>query len=185
MRTLKFIDMTLRQAAVLRGRELSFKEKLEIARSLDRLRADTIELAPISGSKADQLANRTIASMVATRISAAVDISVGNIEETWESVRPAKKPKLNILAPVSTVQMEYACHKKAPAMLELISGQVKKARFYSEHVEFSAVDATRAEPDFLCQAVQAHDQRPAPSSFARTRYSSALCLILSISPVVS
>ena len=155
MRTLKFIDMTLRQAAVLRGRELSFKEKLEIARSLDRLRADTIELAPISGSKADQLANRTIASMVATRISAAVDISVGNIEETWESVRPAKKPKLNILAPVSTVQMEYACHKKAPAMLELISGQVKKARFYSEHVEFSAVDATRAEPDFLCQAVQA------------------------------
>ena len=155
MRTLKFIDMTLRQAAVLRGRELSFKEKLEIARSLDRLRADTIELAPISGSKTDQLANRTIASMVATRISAAVDISVGNIEETWESVRPAKKPKLNILAPVSTVQMEYACHKKAPAMLELISGQVKKARFYSEHVEFSAVDATRAEPDFLCQAVQA------------------------------
>ncbi len=121
MRTLKFIDMTLRQAAVLRGRELSFKEKLEIARSLDRLRADTIELAPISGSKADQLANRTIASMVATRISAAVDISVGNIEETWESVRPAKKPKLNILAPVSTVQMEYACHKKLQRACRVLS----------------------------------------------------------------
>ena len=112
MRTLKFIDMTLRQAGPSFGKELSFKEKLEIARSLDRLKADTIELAPISGSRADQLANRTIASMAVTRISAAVDISVGNIEETWESVRPAKKPKLNIIAPVSPVQMEYVCHKR-------------------------------------------------------------------------
>ena len=148
MRTLKFIDMTLRQAGEQRGSELTFKEKLEIARSLDRLKADTIELAPISASKADQLANRTIASMVATRISAAVDISAGNIEETWESVKPARKPKLNILCPVSPVQMEYMCHKKAPAMLELITEQVKKARFLSEFVEFSALDATRASlPD--------------------------------------
>ena len=59
MRTLKFIDMTLRQAANVRGRELSFKEKLEVARSLDRLRADTIELAPISDSRAEKLANST------------------------------------------------------------------------------------------------------------------------------
>ena len=81
MKTLKFIDMTLRQAGPSFGKVLSFKEKLEIARSLDRLRADTIELAPISGSKADQLANRTIASMVQTRISAAVNIADGNVEE--------------------------------------------------------------------------------------------------------
>ena len=155
MRTLKFIDMTLRQAANARGRELSFKEKLEVARSLDRLKADTIELAPISDSKADQLANRTIASMVVTRISAAVDILVGNIEQTWESVKPAKKPKLNIIAPVSTVQMEYMCHKKAGAMLELITESVKKARFYTEFVEFSAEDATRAEPEFLYKALNA------------------------------
>ncbi len=155
MKTLKFIDMTLRQAAAERGTDLSFKQKLEIARSLDRLRTDTIELAPISGSKADQLANRTIASMVATRISAAVNISEANIEETWESIRTASKPRLNLLVPVSTVQMEYTCHKKAAAMLDLIREQVKKARFYCEHVEFSAIDATRAEPDFLIQAITA------------------------------
>ena len=113
MKTLKFIDMTLRQAGPSFGKVLSFKEKLEIARSLDRLRADTIELAPISGSKADQLANRTIASMVQTRISAAVNIADGNVEETWESVKTAKKPKLNLIAPVSPVQMEYISHKKA------------------------------------------------------------------------
>ncbi len=147
MKTLKFIDMTLRQAGP------SFKEKLEIARSLDRLRADTIELAPISGSKADQLANRTIASMVQTRISAAVNIADGNVEETWESVKIAKKPKLNLIAPVSPVQMEYISHKKAPAMLAAIEEQVKKARFLSEYVEFTAEDATRAETEFLYKAL--------------------------------
>ena len=153
MRTLKFIDMTLRWAGAQRGVELSFKEKLEIARSLDRLRADTIELAPITGSRADKLANSTIASMAVTRISAAVDISAGNVEETWETVRSAAKPKLNILCPVSTVQMEYTCHKKAPAMLDLIKETVSKGRSCSEHVEFSAVDATRAEQEFLYKAL--------------------------------
>ena len=155
MKTMKLIDMTLREGFAIRGRELTFKEKLEIARSLDRLKADTIELAPISGSKADQLANRTIASMVATRISAAVDISAGNIEETWESVKTARKPKLNLLVPVSTVQMEYICHKKAPAMLDLIREQVKACRFFSENVEFTAIDATRAESAFLYDAIHA------------------------------
>ena len=155
MRTVKFIDMTLREAASIRGMELSFKEKLEIARSLDRLKADTIELAPISGSRADQLANRTIASTVATRISAAVDISAGNIEETWESVSVARKPKLNLLVPVSPVQMEYTCHMKAPAMLEAVKEMVKKARFYCENVEVTAVDATRSEQEFLYQLLNA------------------------------
>ena len=118
MRTVKFIDMTLREGAAIRGRELTFKEKLEIARSLDRLRADTIELAPISGSRADQLANRTIASMVATRISAGVDIAAGNIEETWESVSPAKKPKLNTPARAPPAQMWTCRHKKPPDRLK-------------------------------------------------------------------
>ena len=153
MKTLKLIDMTLREASAIRGRELTFKEKLEIARSLDRLKADTIELAPLSGSRADQLANSTIASMVATRISASVEISTGNVAETWNSVKCARKPKLNLLTPVSTVQMEYTCHKKASAMLEEIKNQVKLCRFYSEHVEFSAIDATRAEPEFLYEAL--------------------------------
>ena len=154
MRTLKLIDMTLREASAIRGRELAFKEKLEIARSLDRLKADTIELAPISSSRADQLANRTIASMVATRISAAVDIAEGNIEETWESVRSARKPKLNLLVPTSPALMEYSCHKKAPAMIEMIKKAVTDSRFFCENVEFSAVDATRAERDFLYEAIR-------------------------------
>ena len=152
---MKLIDITLREGAVIRGRALSFKEKLEIARSLDRLKSDTIELAPIGTGKAEELSNSTIASMVKSRISACVNIADGDIEKTWNSIQVAGKPKLNLLVPVSPVQMEYTCHKKDKAMLSLITEKVKECRYYCEFVEFSALDATRAEKGFLCDAITA------------------------------
>ena len=84
MRTIKLIDMTLRESASLRESALTFKEKLEMARGLDRLKVDVIELPPITGGKADQLSNKTIASMVGVTLSATVDVNAGNVEETWE-----------------------------------------------------------------------------------------------------
>ena len=154
MNTIKIIDMSLREPGQRKVASMSFKEKLEVARTLDRLKLDTIELPAIGAAKADQLSNKTIASMVSTALSAAVEIGCGMVEETWESIRTARHPQLNLLVPVSTVQMEYTCHKKAPAMLELIQDQVKLCRFFCENVEFSAVDATRAETDFLYEAVK-------------------------------
>ncbi len=153
MKTIKLIDMTLSQLPEKREGALSFKEKLEIARGLDRLKVDGIELAPIDGGKADQLANKTIAAMVAAPLSASVDVAGGDIEAAWDSVRGARQARLNLLAPLSPALMEYSCHKKAPAMLEAVSAQVAKARSLCEHVEFSAVDATRAERAVLCDAI--------------------------------
>lgn len=155
MKTIKLIDMTLRQSTATRENALTFKQKLEMARLLDRLKADAIELPPITGGKADQLSNKTISSMVSATVSATVDINGDNIDETWESVKSARHPQLNLIAPVSPVQMEYTCHKKAPAMLEAIRKQIERCRFFCENVEFSAEDATRAEREFLCQAVAA------------------------------
>ena len=150
MKTIKIIDMTLRETAAL-----SFKEKLEIARTLDRLKVDAIELSPINGGKADGLANKTIAAMVSGTLTADIDIAAGLVDETWDSIRTARHPQLNLLVPVSPVQMEYTCHKKAPAMLEAIAQQIARCRFHCENVEFSAIDATRAEREFLAQAIDA------------------------------
>ena len=154
MKTIKIIDITLRESAAQRESALTFKEKLEIARSLDRIRVDAIELAPIAAGKADELSNKTIASVVNTVLTAAVNVGDDAIEATWESIRTARHPQLNILAPTSPVQMEYVSHKKAPAMLEAIRDQVKKGRFYCENVEFTAMDATRAEREFLYKALE-------------------------------
>lgn len=154
MKTMKIIDMTLRETAGVRESALTFKEKLEMARSLDRLKVDVIELPMITGGKPDQLSNKTIASLVTGTLSATLGIIGDTVAETWESIRSARQPQMNVQAPVSPVQMEYACHLKAPAMLNAISEQVKKCRFYCENVEFTALDATRAEKDFLFQAVR-------------------------------
>ena len=75
MKTIKLIDMTLCEAAKMREDALTFKEKLEIARSLDRLRVDCIELPPMDGGKADQLSGKTSASLISTSLSAPVDIT--------------------------------------------------------------------------------------------------------------
>ncbi len=159
MNTIRIADLTLR---VIGDKKLSggisFREKLEIASLIDRLKVNIIELPPLSGEKADALANKTIASTVKSVVSASVEIGSGMIEETWESIRGARSPQLNLNAPVSTVQMEYMCHKKAPAMLELIKEQVKLCRFFCEKVEFTAVDATRADYDFLVQAFKAAEE---------------------------
>ena len=154
MKTIKLIDITLRKSDNIRETPLSFKEKLEIARVLDRLKVDILELPMIQSGKADQLSNKTIAALVHTAITASVDVNADNVAETWESIRQAKKPRLNVVAPVSPVQMEYTSHKKAPAMLEAIREKLKECRFYCENVEFTAGDATRAEMDFLCDAIR-------------------------------
>ena len=65
MKTIRISDITLREIDRGRSAALSFKERLEITRTLDRLQADAIELPPIRDAKADALRNKTIASLVA------------------------------------------------------------------------------------------------------------------------
>ena len=156
MKTVKLSDITLREIGKARAAALSFKERVEIARTLDRLQVDAIELPPIRDEKADVLSNKTIATVVSSaRLSAAVGLTEESVATAWESVKAARDPALHVMVPVSPVQMEYLCHKKGPAVLELVKALVAKARYYTEHVEFSALDATRAEGDFLDQVLAA------------------------------
>ena len=156
MKTIYISDVTLREAGKDRTGTLSFKERVEIARSLDRLQVDAIELPPIGDAKSDTLSNKTIASVVTSAcVSAAAGVTEESVDAAWESIRGARKPALHIMLPASAVQMEYLCHKKAPAMLELVKALVERARYHTEQVEFSALDATRAETDVLCRLLDA------------------------------
>ena len=157
MKTIQIADITLREVANQSAAALSFKERIELARSLDRLRVDRIELPPISdGQEADVLTNKTIASVVASAaVMASVGMSEDSVTEAWESVKAAKSPALQVLMPVSAIQMEYLCHRKGPAVVELTAALVRKARYYTEHVALSALDATRAEGAFLSEVLTA------------------------------
>ena len=155
MQTILISDTTLQQAQSAAGTALSFKESLEIAKLIDRLQPHAIELPPMKSGVADALLVKSIASAVRhAKLVLSVALTEADVEAAAQALRDARQPCICIHAPLSTVQMEYQCHKKPAAMLELIDRLVKKAVSLGVEVAFSAGDATRAEPDFLAQALQ-------------------------------
>ena len=132
------------------NQSFSFKEKIEIARQLEKLGVDAIELPAIKNVKTDILLVKTIASFVKNSvISVSAGYGVESLNNAIHSLSTAAKPRIRVEVPVSTVGMEYTCHMKAPKMLETVTELVGEAKNHFDDIEFCAVDATRAEEDFL------------------------------------
>ncbi len=147
MRRLKISDITMKQR---KASALTFKEKLELVKLLDKLCVDVIELAPLSGSRADSLCAKSIAQTV---VNAAVAVPAGlekeEIDRVWEAIREARTPRLQIVCPVSSVQMEYLYHLKPAAMQDRVAEAVAYCRSLCPDVEFIADDATRSDKSYL------------------------------------
>ncbi|MBR4124895.1 MAG: hypothetical protein IKR13_01710 [Victivallales bacterium] len=155
MKKLAVADATLRLCEHA-DNALGFKEKIEIFKQLDRLCVDVIETAPVSKGRPDVLFLHAIAPLTTKCvISCAMPLDESMLDLTVEAVKKAAKPRINILAPVSAVQMEYQCHKKPEAVLEKIAAVTSQVRERGIETEVSFTDATRAEHDFLCSAVKA------------------------------
>lgn len=134
----------------------TFKEKLEICRQLDKLRVDIIELPAIENAKTDILFVRTVSSFVTEGIlSVAAGMTAETLEDAIRAVSAAKHPRIRVEAPVSPVGMEYIAHKKAPKLLEWVTATVARAKKACGDVEFCALDATRAERDYLLTVIRA------------------------------
>ena len=155
MRHISITDTTIRQAGKAAGYTLSFREKIELAKQLDRLGADVIELHAVENVKIDSLLIKSVASAVQAG-AVCVPVAPGaDVETVWAALKEAKRPRIQIPAPVSAVQMEYLAGKKPAAMIEAIRGTVAAAKAVCADVEFVAEDATRAEPAFLREAIAA------------------------------
>ena len=151
MRNITITDMTMRQS----GKGLSFREKIELVKHLDKLGVGVIEVSPITSPKVDRLLIKSISSAVrSSTVAVSVGLSEENIPIAWGALEEAVHPRLQVCAPVSAVQMEYLAGKKPEAMLTAISDLVSKCRALCPEVELIADDATRADPAFLQQAVQ-------------------------------
>ena len=154
MKTIKISDMTMKQSG--NHFSLSFKEKIELAKLLDRLGVDVIELEPITQVKIDSLRVKSIAMAVgSSTLAVPVALNAESISTTWNALKETKKPRLQVCAPVSSVQMEYLFHKKPNAMLNSIRQTVASCCDLCADVEFIADDATRSDPAFLYEAITA------------------------------
>ena len=155
MKHISVTDTTIRQAGKAAGYTLSFREKIELAKLLDRLGVSVIELHAVENPKIDSLLIKSVASAVKeSAVCVPVALDPASVSLVWAALKEAKHPRIQVPAPVSAVQMEYLAGKKPAAMLEAIRETVAAARAVCEDVEFLADDATRADPAFLAEALQ-------------------------------
>lgn len=156
MRTISFSDVTMKKSARGSDFSLSFREKLEFCKLLDKLGIDSIETDAIVNRRTDGLLIKSLCSAI-KQARLTVPVPAGDpdgIDYTWSCLKEAKNPRLQISLPVSTVQMEYLYHKKPEQMLALISESVSKSRELCSEVEFCAEDAGRSDPSFLSTALE-------------------------------
>ncbi len=155
METIRITDMTLPACAAMPGTGLSFKERLEIAKCLDRLRPDMLELPALENSTADALLMRTISATVRScGVSMPAGFTPAEADAAWAAVSRAARPRLRLEIPLSTVQMEYICRMKPKAVMEMAEAMVTHCRSLCPDVDFCAGDATRADPAFLREALR-------------------------------
>lgn len=155
-RRISVSDISIRHADKYDGK-LPFRAKIELAKLLDKLGVSAIEVGPVSEGRSDYLLVKSLATALGgSALVVPVDLfDAGITEKTWEALKDARHPRLQVCAPVSTVQMEYFCHKKPAAVLENIAARVAACSALCKEVEFAATDFTRCENEFLVQSVKA------------------------------
>ena len=149
MKTILITDTTLCSESTA---AMSFREKLEVAKLLDRMNIDTIDLGKIKNAKTDPLLVSTIAPLLShSHLSLSIGLCEEELALATAALSGVKDGKLCLCVPVSTVGMEYTCHKKPAAVLEAVDTQIRRCREAVKQVEFCALDASRSEPEFLYQ----------------------------------
>jgi 2-isopropylmalate synthase len=149
-------DTTLRDGEQAAGASLNFQEKLEIARQLDKLGVDVIEAGFPMSSPGDFEAVCLIArELKRPTICALASANVEAIDKAWEAVKEAKHPRIHVFLSASDIHLAHQLKKSRDEILKMSQEMVARAKSYLDDVEFSPMDASRADPTYICQILEA------------------------------
>ncbi len=149
-------DTTLRDGEQSPGASLNLQEKLEIAHALEQLGVDVIEAGFPITSPGDFEAVRTIASEITgATVAALARCTDKDVRRAGEAGRYAARGRVHVFCATSKIHREFKLKKAKEEIIRLAVQNVKLAREYVSDVEFSPEDASRTEPDFLADIVQA------------------------------
>ncbi len=149
-------DTTLRDGEQSPGATMNIEEKLEIGRQLDRLGVDIIEAGfPIS-SPGDFEAVRLISEELRRPVICALTHAQKEaIDRAWDAVKGAAHPRLHVFLSSSDIHLAYQLRKGKDEVLQQAREAVALAKGYCEDIEFSPMDSTRSEPNFVYRILQA------------------------------
>lgn len=149
-------DTTLRDGEQSPGASMNREEKVRIAKALERLRVDVIEAGFPAASPGDfeavQAVSQAINDSTVCGLARAVD---GDIDRAGEALQGAKRPRIHTFIATSPIHMERKLRMTPDQVVEHAVAAVKRARRYTDDVEFSPEDAGRSEEDFLCRIIEA------------------------------
>lgn len=152
-------DTTLRDGEQSPGATLTSAEKLEIARQLARLGVDIIEAGFPAASPDDLAAVQRIAREVGTPdgpvITGLARAREHDIRVCWEGVKDAAKPRIHTFLGVSDYHLDFITKTTKQEALKIIRDAVTLAKSLCDDVEFSPMDAGRADPAFLVEVCAA------------------------------
>jgi 2-isopropylmalate synthase len=148
-------DTTLRDGEQAAGVCFSRRDKIEIAARLDALRVDTIEAGFPAASAAELAAVAAVAREVKTASVCALARAVaGDVDAAGQALREARRPRIHVFVNSSDVHLAQQLRKSREDVLQMARAAVARARRYTDDVEFSPMDATRANFEFVAEVVQ-------------------------------
>jgi 2-isopropylmalate synthase len=149
-------DTTLRDGEQAAGGSLNLQEKLDIARQLERLGVDVIEAGFPVTSPGDFEAVSLIAREVRQPVICVLThANLEAVDHSWEAVKDAAHPCIHIVLSSSDIHLFYQLRKSREEILEMSCNTVARARKYCDNVEFSAMDASRTDPEYIYQILEA------------------------------
>jgi 2-isopropylmalate synthase len=149
-------DTTLRDGEQAAGASLNLQEKLEIARQLDKLGVDVIEAGFPASSVGDFEAVRLIAQKLKRPTICALTLAnIKAIDRAWEAVKEAEHPRIHVFLSASDIHLAHQLKKSRDEVLRMSQEMVARAKNYLDDVEFSPMDASRADPAYIYQILEA------------------------------
>lgn len=149
-------DTTLRDGEQSPGASMTRDEKVRIARALERMRVDVIEAGFPIASPGDFDAVEAVARSVSNSTVCALARALDkDIDRAGEALKPAASARIHTFIATSPIHMKMKLRMEPDQVIEQAVRAVKRARQYTDNVEFSPEDAGRSETDFLCRVLEA------------------------------
>lgn len=153
---LTIFDTTLRDGEQSPGASMTRDEKVRIARALERMRVDVIEAGFPIASPGDFEAVKAVARAVSDSTVCGLARALDkDIDRAGEALKPAASARIHTFIATSPIHMKMKLRMEPDQVIEQAVRAVKRARQYTDNVEFSPEDAGRSETDFLCRVLEA------------------------------
>ena len=153
---LVIFDTTLRDGEQAPGFSMRVEEKLRLARQLETLGVDIIEAGfPISSGDDAEAVRRVAAEVTEPVVAALARCAPGDVDRAGECLERARRSRIHTFIATSDLHLSSKLRISRETCLEMAVAAVRRARHFTDDVEFSAEDATRSEMDFLCRVVEA------------------------------